>query len=208
MMNMICFNTTHCASASIKASAFFAGGYPSRAASNSMASSPCPMISANKGFTKPNTFAFCVTKNPLRMKITCGPRYHFSAGMAWFNFNVACGWVWASKLSEFCARARTVLLRSLTRTCARISTYSASVFVRLFAPPIFKIAGTTAKLAVWPTVLNRKEYSAFRALVYMFCVSHIHNIAKIVLYCNRKIEREEKYCEIAARRLSQEVLPL
>jgi hypothetical protein len=74
-------------------------------------------------------------------------------------------------------------------------------------PPVHQVAVARTEPLVWPAVLRTVKLSASFACASFCFVFHATTKAEYRNTGKRNIEREERYCEIGALRMQQEVLP-
>ena len=207
-MNMISFYAADGATCPRKPDGFSFRRLPSNSVCPpAPTASPRMMLLAAHVSTPPLRSACGVTKDALGVKVACRPNNGRSTEGAYLGFGVRCARVWPSNLCGVSACGRAQELRPLAGGHAKFTAHR-TMARRCFSPSIHQIAAAATKPLVWPAVLGTVRLSALCACASLCFVFHATSKAEYRNTIKQNIEREERYCEIAARRMQQEVLAL
>ena len=207
-MNMICMIPAYSALVVMESPAFTSGGLPPRSACLTAPTSPCPMILTTERLACPNPPTCGITKDPLGMEVADCADNDFAAGIALPGFGVAGRRIRATYLGNFGAFPGAILLVSFTGARAWVSAYTALGGSNRLAPSALKVARRRTEAACFAAIPRIELRTANRAGIDYRFVSHAeyHGMRSDIL--QGQSEREERYCEIGARRMQQEVLNL
>lgn len=201
MVNLFCWLAAHLAFTVRFAESLRACGSPTASASVLRPSRPSWVISLPVVLRLPFGHAQIITKNLFGMEISGGPNNREATpvayllnltpplyeGLSGFGFDVAF------------RRAKLLLLY-----CERLTAATAhSLWLRL-TPTVQKVTISGAKTLIRAAVLRIEQRATFGAVACVGGLSHAVKLPQRL----RLVEINEAYCEIAKKRLAQEVLPL
>lgn len=168
--------------------------------------SPSGMIITFYKFGLPFCHTRSRTKEFFRMKIRhCSGKF-FATPIADFNFPIRASWIGPSKFCLSSANLRTIFLIPFACGNTILSTNQAFINLSFRTPPIQKITLMRTKPGIFASIYRVKSFSTIITDINKIFISHIYNIRFLNNIFKSNIEIEEKYCEIAAKRLAQEVL--
>jgi hypothetical protein len=144
----------------------------------------------------PLSHAAVVTKDTFRMEVARWASHLFAAPLARMRDKVASARIRRADLRRHATRERTEPLVSLSGTVGGFST-GLTFANGQFAPSRPQVTGARTEPLLGPSILRRVLVMALFAVAALGSVFH----ALIITH-------EERYCEIAVKRLQQEVLPL
>lgn len=170
-------------------------GLPADAVAPGCATAPAWMRGTGDKFRLPFRHAGTATECLFAVKVRRWAGELLSAPFAFLGDAVAATRVWLSSPTSYSARRRTILLCSLTHAECRATVLTCEGDRR--APPRLKIASARTEATIGPPVLGVEWVGAGFAIARLFAFH-----APII----PRIELEERYCELAARRLQQAVL--
>lgn len=143
----------------------------------------------------PRRHAVNVAEHALGMKVTRGARHRSGAPVTRLCYLIRTTGIRLARLSNDAAIKRT---ESLGASAAHWSAAHITRARGASSPSVRKVAGTRTETTIRPSVLRVKVVPAILTLANLFAF-HGGSIPPI--------EIEERYCEIAAKRLAQAVLP-
>lgn len=174
----------------------FFGSPPSDSVSSWCPALPSRMGHSNHKLRLPFSHTGSRAERLVRVKVGGSTAERLEALSTCLGDAIASAWIGLADLRCHAARKRTELLVSLASACGWLTTHRACQRLGR-SPSVEQITLRRAEGLGWPSVV-RTELIAALCAVARFIGSHINIIAQI----------EEKYCEIAAKRLAQEVLAL
>lgn len=154
---------------------------------------------SNSKFRLPFCHTFITAKSAFSMEVRYGARNVFPTPVARARFNIRSAGVGLPGLGGYSAFKRTESLMPLPCAYGRFTTMLAERRF-LFPPARIEIARGRTKTLIRASIERVKWLSAIDAIPCLGFLFHIPILSDI--------EIEERYCEIAARRLAQAVLPL
>ena len=145
----------------------------------------------------PLSHAVISAKNAIRVEVTRRSRDRIAAPVAWLRHSVGSTRIRSSQLGELSAFRRAKPLAP----AASLELATADIARRdhTLTPSCCEVAVTRTITAASPSVFGVEVIAALFADANLFAL-HTPILSRI--------EIEERYCEIAARRLEQQVLPL
>ena len=204
-MNGICFDFTDLTLSLRQSPRFGFRRPPSAAPRMIVPPRPSRVVFPTVVFGLPCSHTVVTAKRLFGMEVSRRPLNILTAPFTYFCNGIGSAWIRLSYFPFLPTFKRTVDLISFPGAYRGFTTDRAYRMLLFIAPSIFKVAGRGAKGLIVTAIMRMKISSALNALCCKAHVSHVFIISTIVRM-SRKIE--EKYCEIAVRRLQQEVLPL
>lgn len=204
VMNSVGWFFTHSALALGFPSCFGFCGFPSAPTGVSAPSSPSGMIFFYDIVRLPLCHTIIITKEFITMKIRCGAIDWLSAIITFLNNTVRPTWIRFSNLPRLSTFKRTIHLIPFPRACAWLPTDRAYWGRKFLTPSVFQITRSSTKVLVRSSIVRIKIVATLFALFNFINIFHELIINYIVIF----VKIEEKYCQIAIKRLSQGVLPL
>jgi hypothetical protein len=190
---------------SLVASLAYAGGprrgpkpsrLPSHAVTARRSTSPSRVLFAVGKLRSPLSHASVAAKHAVGVEVAARPVDGLAAPFTWLRLSAAAGDIWLAGLRRHPAREGAKTLTSLSRAACGLTT-GLACRNRGSAPSRQQITSAGTEPLFGPSVLRRILGVALLAIPALCCMFH-----KAI------ISHEERYCEIAVRRLAQEVLPL
>ncbi len=202
MVDCTCFFATHLAFIFRQFSRQFTSSAPST--TPGVCSSACPswMVCLPNVFGLPFRHTFIITECFYSVKIGLGAVNSIAAIITYFCGTIRSFWVGLTGSSLYGAFKRAINLISFACAICWFSANSAYRRNAIFSPSARKIAFSRTEMLIWPTIQRVKFIAAF--LAYTLLCKFLHVI--IITQYSLLSRIEEKYCEIAANRLRQEVL--
>jgi hypothetical protein len=172
-------------------------GFPTDAIGTGSAALPAGMRLAPHELRLPFGHAPARAEEPLTVKVACGPTEFLTTPLTDAHDLTALSEVRLSSLRLGSAFQRAISLLSLAGTLSRLAANSTDG-TEVVSPTGFQIACHRAITLVGPTVLRVIRFVAVFAVARLFAFH--------ALIIPQQIE--ERYCEIAAKRLQQSVMRL
>ena len=177
-----------------------AGLIPSKTIACGSATFPSWVMFTYLKFRLPFCHTSPTTKHLLTMKVTSRAGNILTTPRAFFSKQIRTSAIWFAYL-RFCpALQRTILLRPIACVCYILSALEAISFINL-SPTSQEVTLTRAiSSCILSTIFRVKKLTAI--LTIQGYIKSLHT------YIIPQKQIEEKYCEIAAKRLSQSVMKL
>jgi len=138
------------------------------------------------------------------MEISRRPYDILSTPIACFRNKIRSSWVRFSNFPTLATLKRTINLIPFAGAYRWFSTDRAYIWWLFFSPSIYQIASIRTKSLIFPTIIRVKKVAT---VLTDFCFREFPHNHIIDTNARKSIEIEERYAEIAARRLAQEVFP-
>ena len=166
---------------------------------------PSGMVFPAVVFGLPCSHAIVTAKRLFSMEVSRRPLNILTAPFADFCNSIRPAWIRLSCFPFLPTFKRAINLISFPGTYRWLPADRANRMRLLIAPSALKVTSRGAKGLIVTAIMGMKIISTLDTLCCKAHVSHAFIISTIVRMSR---EIEEKYCEIAVRRLQQEVLPL
>lgn len=199
------WNTTYFAAVTSPSQGTTTGSFPSP----SIATMPAAAMPTRMGFAPnvlraPRSLAPRRTKGKVAVKIRCGTRKPLAAPFTRLRLAIGSPWVRATPLATLSTIPRTISLVAAACARTRLAASQALCGLLRLAPAVNEVTlPRTVALGRSP-ILRVIRLATSHACSGVGYFSHNESLSYFGQYCNRTIE--ERYCEIAARRLEQGVL--
>lgn len=181
----------------------FSGWFPSNTITSRTSTFPAWMSIFNNKLRLPFCHALIIAKNFIGMKIASWSCYWFTTPITWLCNQIRSFWVFPALFSYLGTLPRTINLISFSCAYGWFPTHRTKVYFSI-PPSVLEKTITGTKILIRTTIIWVKRVATVFANSSFGVFFHTYIINTIA---KKSIEIEEKYCEIAVRRLAQEVLP-